>query len=177
VHRHFFNFEIDKFKVSNLWEKNKLVPSKPHPAQKLTEGMLLHMTPTTLHLDPDGCLTANICSLCSSDLKQNKMPAMSLANGLWIRDIPLELKVLTLPEQILIACFFLAAYMLNCILRRKALIIGFRWIPSCFARQHVNLLIKHRPNCTPHQYQCHATTSHDSHSHCWCYICWSKECT
>jgi hypothetical protein len=45
----FFNFEIHEFKVSDLQEKNKLVPSKPHPAQKLTEGMLLHVMPTTLH--------------------------------------------------------------------------------------------------------------------------------
>ena len=32
----FFNSEIYEFKVSDLKEKNKLVPSKPHPAQNLT---------------------------------------------------------------------------------------------------------------------------------------------
>ena len=109
----FFNSEIYEFKVSDLQEKNKLVPSKPHPAQVLTEGMLLHVMPTSLHVDPDGCLMANICSLCSSDLKRNKTPAMSLANGLWIRNIPLDLKVLTLPECILIAHFFPAAYIIK----------------------------------------------------------------
>lgn len=109
----FFNSEIYEFKVSDLREKNKLVPSKPHPAQKLTKGMLLHATPSSLHHDPEGCFMANICGSCSSDLKRNKTPAMSLANGLWIGEVPLELKILTLPERILIAHFFPAAYIVK----------------------------------------------------------------
>ena len=116
----FFNSEIYEFKVSDLQEKNKLVPSKRHPAQVLTEGMLLHVTPTSLHIDPDGgCLMANVCSLCTSDLKRNKTPAMSLANGLWIGNIPLELKVLTLPERVLIARFFPAAYIVKLYPKKK----------------------------------------------------------
>ena len=115
----FFNSEIYEFKVSDLKEKNKLVPSKPHPAQNLTDGMLLHTTLSSLHLDSDGCLMANVCSSCSSNLKRNKMPAMSLANGLWIGEVPPELKILTLPERILIACFFLAAYIVKLYPKKK----------------------------------------------------------
>jgi hypothetical protein len=37
----FFALEIDVVKVSDLHEKNKVFPSKPHPAHQLTDGMLL----------------------------------------------------------------------------------------------------------------------------------------
>ena len=109
----FFHSEISEFKVSHLREEGNLVPSKPHPAQKLTEGMLLHVTPASLHFDSDSCLMANVCGSCSSDLKRKKTPSMSLANGLWIGDIPLELKILTLSERILVARFFPAAYIVK----------------------------------------------------------------
>jgi hypothetical protein len=44
---------------------------------------------------------------------------MSLANGLWIGDIPLELKVLTLPKHILVARFFPAAYIVKLYPKKK----------------------------------------------------------
>jgi hypothetical protein len=53
------------------------------------------------------------------DLRKNRTPAMSLTNGMWIGDIPLELKVLTLPECVLVAHFFPAAYIVKLYPKKK----------------------------------------------------------
>ncbi|KAI5985260.1 hypothetical protein EDD15DRAFT_2176074 [Pisolithus albus] len=47
----------------------------------------------------------SVCASCLTELKQQKEgpPRHSLANNLWIGDIPWELKTLTFPEQLLIA--------------------------------------------------------------------------
>ena len=115
----FFNVEIDQVKVTDLHDKNKLQPAKPHLAQKLTDGMLLHVTTSSIHLDIDDCMKANVCMTCTSDLKRDKTPSMSLANGMWIGEVPLELKVLTLPERILVAHFFPAAYIVKLYPKKK----------------------------------------------------------
>jgi hypothetical protein len=115
----FFKQEIYEVKVSNLQLKNKLTLSIPHPAQKLTDGMLLHITSSSLHVEASGVAFVNVCNPCTLDLRKNRTPAMSLANGMWIRDIPLELKVLTLPERVLIARFFPAAYIVKLYPKKK----------------------------------------------------------
>ncbi|KAF9492785.1 hypothetical protein BDN71DRAFT_1572844 [Pleurotus eryngii] len=46
-------------------------------------------------------------------LKQKRTPPLSLANNMWIGDIPPELSSLTLPEQVLIAQYFPAAYIVK----------------------------------------------------------------
>jgi hypothetical protein len=106
----FFNKEIIEEKVSVLHAKNKLSPSKPHPAQALTYGMLLHNTPSSLYANEHGVLLAKVCNSCMSSLRRDKTPSLSLANGMWIGDIPLELKVLTFAERLLVARHFPAAY-------------------------------------------------------------------
>ena len=123
----FFNLEIEEVSVSDLRDKQKLQPAKPHPAQVLTEGMLLHSTPSSIHSDPNGSLIANVCTSCASDLKRNKTPALSLANVMWIGEIPLELKVLTLPERILVARFFPAAYIVKLYPKKKG---ARHWAPD-----------------------------------------------
>ena len=115
----FFVREIYEMKVSDLKMKNALAPSIPHPAQKLTDGMLLHMTTSSHHFDADGVEFVNLCDSCMLDLKRNKTPKLSLANGMWIGDIPLELKVLTLPERILVARHFPAAYIVKLYPKKK----------------------------------------------------------
>ena len=42
-----------------------------------------------------------------------KTPALSLANGMWIGDVPSELAILTLPERMLVAKYFPAAYIVK----------------------------------------------------------------
>ena len=115
----FFLQEIFEVKVSDLRLKNKLTPSIPHPAQELTDGMLLHRSPDSLHTDSNGIAFANACLSCYGDLRRNKTPVMSLANGMWIGEIPLELKILTLPERILVARFFPAAYIIKLYPKKK----------------------------------------------------------
>ena len=115
----FFKQEIYETKLSDLRLKNKLAPSIPHPAQKLTDGMLLHITPSSLQVDASGVALANVCNSCTLDLRKNRTPAMSLANGLWIGDIPLELKVLTLLERVLVSRFFPAAYIVKLYPKKK----------------------------------------------------------
>lgn len=119
MHRNFFNIDINQFKLSDLCKKNKLQSLKSHPAQKLTDRMLLHVTVSSIHLDSDGCMKANVCMSCMSNLKCDKTPSMSLTNGMWIRDVPLELKVLTLPEHVLVTHFFPAAYIVKVYLNKK----------------------------------------------------------
>ena len=46
---------------------------------------------------------ANVCSSCASSLRSNHIPALSLVKGMWIGDIPFILRLLTLPERILVA--------------------------------------------------------------------------
>ncbi|KDQ52753.1 hypothetical protein JAAARDRAFT_138288, partial [Jaapia argillacea MUCL 33604] len=44
-----------------------------------------------------------VCNDCENDLKLGKLPKLSLANGLWIGDIPNELKNLSWAEKLLIS--------------------------------------------------------------------------
>ena len=46
-----------------------------------------------------GQISIQACSECLSALKRKKLPRFSLANNMWIGDIPDELKNLTLPER------------------------------------------------------------------------------
>jgi len=49
-----------------------------------------------------GC--SKVCSICIESLENKKIPTMALANGLWVRQIPDELRdYLTYAEQLLIA--------------------------------------------------------------------------
>ena len=115
----FFCNELTEVKLSDLRDKDKLTPTKPHPAHVLTEGMLLHRSLSTFRVSTDGTEYVNVCTTCTSDLRRNKTPALSLANGMWIGDVPLELRVLTLPERILVARYFPAAYIVKLYPRRK----------------------------------------------------------
>ncbi|KAG0695958.1 hypothetical protein DFH29DRAFT_813633, partial [Suillus ampliporus] len=47
-----------------------------------------------------------VCNKCSWALTNNSMPKLALANNLWIRIVPHKLVILTLPEQLLISCYF-----------------------------------------------------------------------
>ena len=81
--------------------------------------MLLHITPLSNRTDANGVVFVNVCNSCMLDLKRKRMPKLSLANGMWIRDVPLELKVLTLPECVLVARYFPAAYIVKLYLKKK----------------------------------------------------------
>ncbi|KAM6498481.1 hypothetical protein JOM56_006429, partial [Amanita muscaria] len=54
-----------------------------------------------------------ICHTCFEKLKAEKTPPLSLANAMWIGKVPMCLSSLTLPEQILIAKFYVAAFIVK----------------------------------------------------------------
>ncbi|KAH9010256.1 hypothetical protein EDB85DRAFT_2232956, partial [Lactarius pseudohatsudake] len=66
-----------------------------------------------------GILFANVCQSCTSDLWCDKKPVLSLANEMWVGDVPLELQVLTLPERILVGHFFPAVYIIKLYPKKK----------------------------------------------------------
>ena len=136
----FFKEEIYEAKLSNLQLKSKLAPLIPHTAQKLTNGMLLHITPSSLWVDASGDAIANICNSCTLDLRKNKTPAMSLANGMWIGDVPLELKVLTLLECLLVSCFFPATYIVKLYPKKKG---THNWASGLHSGLHGNISTYH----------------------------------
>jgi hypothetical protein len=83
---------------------HRLTPAVPHPAHgKFLGGMLLE--PKGVVIGPSGEEQVNICGSCRTELAKNRNlpPKFSLANNLWIGQVPWELKKLTFPEQLLIA--------------------------------------------------------------------------
>jgi len=75
----------------------RLIPSVKHAAHHLYHGRLLE--PAGIvgeETDP----IVSICHECLEDFQKpgNSPPKMSLANSLWIGDIPWQLQVLTFPE-------------------------------------------------------------------------------
>jgi hypothetical protein len=91
----------------------RLQPAAPHPAHDVYNGMLLH-PPGVINTD-----TANMCRECVRALESDKMPSLALANGLWIGTTPHELAFLTLPERLLIAKYFPAAYIIKLYPKKK----------------------------------------------------------
>ena len=115
----FFTKDVQHIRVDDLVQKNLLEPSVPHDAHALTHGILLYQSPRSLFTDDAGHPTANVCSSCVGDLRRGKTPSLSLANNMWIGDVPLELRILTLPEKILIARYFPAAYIVKLYPKKK----------------------------------------------------------
>ena len=115
----FFNSDLEQVLLSYLRESEKLIPTTFHPSHILIEGMLLHHNPLCYSRDPLGQTRANVCTSCTASLRLHKTPPLSLANGMWIGDVPLVLRVLTLPERILVARFFPAAYIVKLYPKKK----------------------------------------------------------
>ena len=109
----FFHSEMDFVSLASLHESGLLVPLTSHPAHILTDGMLLHRNLSCFSLDIAGHSQATVCWPCLSLLNRKKTPALSLANSLWVGDIPIVLHILTLPEHVLVARFFPAAYIIK----------------------------------------------------------------
>ena len=92
---------------------SRLHPLTAHPAHDLFKGMLLH---------PAGMLNGErvyVCIECDRALYSDKIPPLALANGLWIGRVPHELAYLNLPERLLIAKYFPAAYIIKLYPKKK----------------------------------------------------------
>jgi hypothetical protein len=92
---------------------HRLRPIEAHPHHTLFDDMLLH--PAGLTNDK----SANVCVECGRALALDKIPTFALANGMWIGDVPHELAYLTLPERLLIAKYFPAAYIIKLYPKKK----------------------------------------------------------
>lgn len=93
--------------ILTLPHPERLVPKADtaHPAQTLTNGMLLE-TSAIVTDDAGQPSLIDVCGECWDALRKentNSPPKFSLANNLWVGNIPWELRRLTIPEQLLIA--------------------------------------------------------------------------
>ncbi|KAG1875356.1 hypothetical protein C8R48DRAFT_769355 [Suillus tomentosus] len=101
---------MDGIYLGKLPNQHLLTPAYQHPAQSLIAGMLLYRPAIC---QSDKRQWGGICSECLQDLQANKMPQFSLANGLWIGDVPDELAILNLPERLLLGLYFPAVYIIK----------------------------------------------------------------
>ncbi|KAF7302074.1 ATP-dependent DNA helicase [Mycena indigotica] len=83
-----------------------LRPTHPHHGHFLVDGALLHST-----ANPDSL--NDVCKSCLGNLTKSTLPKLALANNMWLGDVPFELSILTLPEQLLVSLYFPAAYIIK----------------------------------------------------------------
>lgn len=107
--------------ITHIPNKQQLKPHIAHRGHLLVEGLLLHDPAIK---EKDGKPMGKVCNECLRDLLKNRLPLYSLANDMWIGRIPHELAVLTLPEQVLIARYFPASYIVKLYPKNKA---AWKW--------------------------------------------------
>jgi len=95
------------YTTSSVPNPQRLRPYKFHPKHVLFDGLLLHPSAMT----PDNSF--HVCEQCLRSLRTDKVPRFSLANGMWVGEIPTCLRILTLPERILICKVFTASYIVK----------------------------------------------------------------
>lgn len=105
--------ELASYRLDCFPSGHWLQPLTAHPRHDIFNGMLLH--PAGLIDDS----SANVCMECYRALSSDRLPAFALANGMWIGDTPHELAYLTLPERLLIAKYYPAAYIIKLYPKKK----------------------------------------------------------
>nr|GAT43542.1 predicted protein [Mycena chlorophos] len=105
--RRLFLPELEEIQLSDIPNKHLLKPTHPHPAHQLLEGVLLHEP--AIKQGPPFFLR----STCRGLLVIHERPPLSLANNMWIGPVPFVLNILTLPERLLVALYFPAAYVVK----------------------------------------------------------------
>ena len=111
--------DCDEMPLEDIPNKHHLIPNTPHHAHKLVFGLLIY-TPA---LGMSG-QTVHLCHECRNYLKKDKRPRLSLSNDMWIGDVPPQLQNLTLPERLLLAKYFPAAYVVKLFPKHKN---SFNW--------------------------------------------------
>ncbi|KAJ3566046.1 hypothetical protein NP233_g7249 [Leucocoprinus birnbaumii] len=99
--------DLSHYRLANIPNQHLLTPTHPHPAHVLFDGVLLHRP--AVNDDNTGWM----CSECVRYLKRNKRPPLSLANHIFLGDVPFELRLLSLAEKILIPKYYPAAYVIK----------------------------------------------------------------
>ncbi|EMD32190.1 hypothetical protein CERSUDRAFT_99591 [Gelatoporia subvermispora B] len=101
--------QVNPYPLSSLPNAERLIPSTPHPAHTLFHGKLLEPRGVSTE---KGIETVNVCHECICVLRKTGTgpPKLSLANNLWIGQVPWQLQILTIPEQLLIALLYPRVY-------------------------------------------------------------------
>lgn len=108
----FMSSETSLVDIMSIPNRHLLVPSPLcyHHAQEAVNSMLLY---TSAILNHEEVAKGHVCTSCMYDLRRNLLPAHALANGLWVGPVPRELSILSLPERILIALYYPAAFVIK----------------------------------------------------------------
>jgi hypothetical protein len=88
-----FQSHLFETPINRIPNKQHLIPMYPHRAHKLHETWLLH----------EEALLAEQTFICKECKRKLERPALALSNSMWIGRVPFELKILTLPEKLLVA--------------------------------------------------------------------------
>jgi hypothetical protein len=112
--------ELVSYTRTEIPHKELLIPHTPHPKHDIFDGMLLY--PGGVHGN-----AIDICNECFPSLQKNRRPKFSLANDMWIGEIPPELATLSFPERILIAMYYPAAYIFKLFPKKPG---AHAWDPS-----------------------------------------------
>ena len=105
--------KIQEMAINEIPHPELLEPREPHFAHFICNGMLLHKEA----IQKKGIVP--LCNSCVQSLQQGIVPRMSLANDMWIGDIPFELEILTLAEKMLLARYFPVAYVVKLFPKKK----------------------------------------------------------
>ena len=116
--REIFQKELLPIQLNCVPNARHLEPHTPHPKHELVKGMLLYKHALTSD-DKGDPHTGTICQDCLKALNEDQKPKLSLANNLWLGDVPLQLSKLTLPERILVAKYYPAAYIVKLYPKQK----------------------------------------------------------
>ncbi|KAK0485296.1 hypothetical protein EDD18DRAFT_1428519 [Armillaria luteobubalina] len=102
------NSDMNAMDITTIPNQHLLHPTRQHPSHILSNDMLLYgeeRRPLTGEV--------SICSDCLRALNRTELPRLALANDMWLGHIPPCLEILTLPERILVARYFPAAYIIK----------------------------------------------------------------
>ncbi|KAJ3731611.1 hypothetical protein DFJ43DRAFT_1039898 [Lentinula guzmanii] len=96
--------------LKSIPNSHRLIPNTPHPLHTLFEGKLLEKA--GIINSPNSDILVTVCSDCWGELnhKTDLPPKFSLANDMWIGEVPIALQGLTFPEQLLIAQLYPHVY-------------------------------------------------------------------
>jgi hypothetical protein len=92
-----FNDQI----IEETWiNKHTLPPILPMP---LPDNPNILLDPKGISVDNHAKITLTLCKTCHSSIQSKKTPPLSLANHMFLGDVPDELKDLTVVEEAMIA--------------------------------------------------------------------------
>lgn len=92
--------------LSNLPNATHLRPTLPHEAQEFFKGLILETAGIIWEETGD---LVSLCSQCLCHLQDAKLtgpPPLSLANGLWIGNVPWQLQILLFAEQLFVTLLY-----------------------------------------------------------------------